>query len=238
MTKILVAVVAVSVLGAVVYYQGKKKGTKGALFTLPELSYAYNALEPHIDAETMKIHYTKHHQDYVDKLNEALKDYPQLKSKSVSELLENLEAIPEAIREEVKNNGGGHANHSFFWQVLSPESTREPVGKIKELIAKHFGSFDTFKTAFNKAAKEVFGSGWAWLVLTKAGELIIMTTHNQDSPISQGLIPLLGLDVWEHAYYLKYQNKRPDYIQAWWNVVNWNQVEKNFEEAMGNKRGS
>ena len=233
--RILVALATVGVLGAVYYYQDKKK-SKGPLYTLPELPYAYEALEPHIDAETMKLHYTKHHQTYVNKLNEALKDYPKLRAKPVTALLENLNDVPEKIRQSVIDNGGGHANHSFFWQVMTPESTKEPVGKTKELINKNFENFDAFKTKFTKAAEELFGSGWVWLVIAKEGALKLVTTTNQDSPLSQGLKPLLALDVWEHAYYLKYHNVRNDYIKAWWSVVNWKQVEKNLEQATVNNK--
>jgi superoxide dismutase, Fe-Mn family len=230
MVRILVALATVGFLGAVHYYQERKKD-RGAVFVLPELPYAYYALEPFIDEETMKLHHDKHHQAYVDKLNETLKDHPKLRSKKITELLENLNGLPESLYEPVKNFGGGHANNSFFWQVMTPNSTKEPVGKIKVLITEHFGSFDAFKKQFSQVANAIFGSGWAWLVMSKDGEFQIMTTANQDSPLSEGLKPLLALDVWEHAYYLKYHNKRSDYIDAWWNVVNWNQVEKNFDQA-------
>lgn len=234
--RVLVALATVTVLGAVYYYQ-EKNSSKGALYTLPELPYAYDALEPYIDAQTMKIHYSKHHQGYVNKLNEALKEYPKLRSKPVTVLLENLTDIPEKIRQSVVNNGGGHANHSFFWQVMTPTSTKEPVGKTKELIAKSFGNFETFKTQFAQAALDLFGSGWVWLVVTKDGQLSIITTANQDSPLSQGLKPLLALDVWEHAYYLQYHTMKNDYVQGWWSVVNWKQVEKNFEQTTMNTAG-
>lgn len=199
-------------------------------YKLPDLPYAYNALEPYIDEMTMKIHHTKHHQTYVDKLNAALKDHPELQKKSVEELIADLSAVPEAIRTAVRNHGGGHANHSFFWQVMKGEKM-SPQGEVAGAIDKKFGSADKFKDAFSASAAGVFGSGWCWLVVNK-GELEVMATPNQDSPVSQGKKPVLGLDVWEHAYYLKYQNKRPDYIKEWWNVVNWPQVEKNYKQAL------
>lgn len=209
------------------------KGTTGLAypFALPELPYKHNALEPHIDALTMEIHHKKHHQAYVDNLNAALKDHPELHKKTVVELLTQLDALPESIRTAVRNNGGGHYNHSFFWTIMGPKSGGEPKGELKEAINKYFKDFATFKEQFSTAAKKVFGSGWAWLVMDKQGNLQVISTANQDSPISQGLEPLLGLDVWEHAYYLKYQNKRPDYIEAWWHVVNWPKVEEYFKKA-------
>lgn len=197
-------------------------------FTLPDLPYAYDALEPHIDAKTMEIHHSKHHAAYIEKLNTALKDHDEFADKSIEELIADLNAVPEAIRTAVRNNGGGHANHSFFWPLLSPEGGGEPTGKLAEAIKKDLGDFKTFKEQFEKAATTQFGSGWAWLCVGKDGKLLVTSTPNQDSPLSSGLKPVLGLDVWEHAYYLKYQNKRPDYVTAFWNVVNWNQAEKNF----------
>lgn len=194
---------------------------------LPALPYAHNALEPHIDARTMEIHHGKHHQGYVNNLNKALEGQTNLQSKSVEELLQNLEAIPESIRTAVRNNGGGHANHSLFWPCMSPNGGGEPSGELAEAIKAAFGSFASFKEQFSTAAATRFGSGWAWLCVEKSGGLVVMSTPNQDSPLSQGLKPILGLDVWEHAYYLHYQNRRPDYIAAWWNVVNWEQVAKN-----------
>ena len=182
-------------------------------FELPQLPYAYDALEPHIDKETMNIHHTKHHNTYVTNLNNAIKGNAELESKSVEELVANLDAVPEAIRTAVRNNGGGHANHSLFWQLLSPNGGGAPSGEIADAITKKFGSFDSFKDEFAKAAAGRFGSGWAWLVVNN-GELEITSTPNQDSPLSEGKTPVLGLDVWEHAYYLKYQNRRPDYIGA------------------------
>ncbi|MDY7042751.1 superoxide dismutase [Virgibacillus sp. M23] len=201
-----------------------------AKFELPELPYAYDALEPTIDKETMNIHHTKHHNTYVTKLNGALEGHADLQNKSVEELISNLDAIPESARTAVRNNGGGHANHSLFWKVLSPNGGGEPTGELADKINEKFGSFDKFKEEFANAAAGRFGSGWAWLVLNNE-ELEIMSTPNQDSPIMEGKKPLLGLDVWEHAYYLKYQNKRPDYISAFWNVINWDQVTKNYNEA-------
>lgn len=196
------------------------------MFILPVLPYAYDALEPYIDARTMEIHYTKHHQAYVDKLNEAVNKHPELFKKSVQELLKNLQAVPEDIRNDVRNQGGGHANHTLFWQLMKPQGGGEPQGKLAAAIAQKFGSFAQFKEQFNDAAKKRFGSGWAWLVVDASGNLSIISSANQDSPLSDGLTPLLGLDVWEHAYYLKYQNRRPDYITAWWSVVNWDKVEE------------
>jgi Fe-Mn family superoxide dismutase len=188
--------------------------------TLPSLPYAFDALEPHIDAQTMQIHHGKHHQAYINNLNAALEAHPDLQGKSVEDLIKDLNALPEAIRTAVRNNGGGHANHSLFWTLLGPNAGGAPTGKAAEAINGTFGSFDAFKEAFAKAATTRFGSGWAWLV-SSSGKLAIESTANQDSPIMEGKKPILGLDVWEHAYYLKYQNRRPDYIGAFWNVVNW-----------------
>ncbi|MFS0575222.1 superoxide dismutase [Sporosarcina sp. 179-K 3D1 HS] len=196
-------------------------------YTLPELPYAYDALEPHIDKETMNIHHTKHHNTYITNLNNALEGNEELLSKSIEELISDMDAIPEEKRTAVRNNGGGHANHSFFWQILSPNGGGQPSGALAEAIDKKFGSFDAFKEEFAKAGATRFGSGWAWLVLNN-GELEVMSTANQDSPLMEGKTPLLGLDVWEHAYYLNYQNRRPDYISAFWNVVNWDEVAKRY----------
>jgi len=201
-----------------------------ATFELPELPYAEDALEPTIDKETMNIHHTKHHNTYVTKLNSALEGHSDLQNKSLEDLIGNLDAVPEEIRTAVRNNGGGHANHSLFWKVMSPNGGGEPTGELADKINEKYGSFDKFKDEFSSAAAGRFGSGWAWLVLNN-GELEIESTPNQDSPIMEGKTPLLGLDVWEHAYYLKYQNKRPDYIAAFWNVVNWDEVAKNYNEA-------
>lgn len=194
--------------------------------TLPALPYAYDALEPHIDARTMEIHHTKHHQTYVDKLNAALSKYPELADKPLDELLKDLNAVPEDIRTAVRNHGGGHYNHSMFWKIMAPNAGGQPSGKLAEMITAKFGSFDKFKEEFNTAAANRFGSGWAWLSIDKTGALVVTSSANQDCPLSDGLKPILCLDVWEHAYYLKYQNRRPDYTSAWWNVVNWTEVEK------------
>lgn len=199
-------------------------------FKLMELPYAYDALEPHIDARTMEIHHTKHHQGYTNKLNAALEKYPELQSKSAKELLENLGSLPEEIRTAVRNNGGGYKNHNIFWKVMSPNGGGQPKGKLAEAINAKFGSFDSFKDQFSKAAATRFGSGWAWLCKDGNGNLSVTSTANQDSPFTDGLIPVLGLDVWEHAYYLNYQNRRGDYISAWWNVVNWDEVARRFEK--------
>lgn len=199
-------------------------------FTLPELPYSYDALEPYIDAQTMEIHHTKHHQAYTDKLNAALEQHPDWAEKTIDQILADLEAVPENIRTAVRNNGGGYANHNLFWTIMAPNSGGEPSGDIASAIDSAFGSFADFKQKFSDAATGQFGSGWAWLVLAN-GALEIMGTPNQDSPVSHSKVPLLGLDVWEHAYYLKYQNKRPDYIEAWWNVVNWEAVERRYAAA-------
>ncbi|MBI2485844.1 MAG: superoxide dismutase [Deltaproteobacteria bacterium] len=198
---------------------------------LPKLPYSYDALEPHVDARTMDIHHTKHHQTYVNNLNAALEKHPDLQGKSVEDLLKNLSAIPEDIRNAVRNNGGGHLNHSMFWPMMSPQRGGEPTGELAKAINSTFGSFANFKDQFVKAAIGRFGSGWAWFSVDSSGKLVITSTPNQDNPISEGHKPILGLDVWEHAYYLKYQNRRPDYIAAWWNVVNWEQVAKNYAAA-------
>jgi Fe-Mn family superoxide dismutase len=195
---------------------------------LPKLPYSYDALEPHIDTRTMEIHHTKHHQTYVNNLNAALEKYPELQSKGVDYLLKNLNAIPEDIRTAVRNNGGGHLNHSLFWPMMSPKGGGEPKGDLAKAINSAFGAFTNFKEQFAKAGIGRFGSGWAWLNVESGDKLVITSTPNQDSPISEGQKPILGVDVWEHAYYLKYQNRRPDYIAAWWNIVNWEQVAKNY----------
>jgi Fe-Mn family superoxide dismutase len=197
-------------------------------FTLPPLPYAFNALEPHIDTMTMEIHHGKHHQAYITNVNKALESAPELASKSVEELLANNCAIvPEAIKTAVRNHGGGHYNHSMFWNILGPGAGGAPVGNLAAAINSTFGGFDAFKEKFNAAAAGRFGSGWAWLVKSSSG-LDIYSTANQDCPLMEGKFPVIGLDVWEHAYYLKYQNRRPDYINAWWNVVNWAEAEKRF----------
>jgi Fe-Mn family superoxide dismutase len=200
-------------------------------YQLPKLPYGYDALEPHIDARTMEIHYTKHHQTYINNVNAALEKYPALAEKSVEDLISDLSAIPEDIRTAVRNNGGGHANHSLFWTIMGPKAGGEPKGELADAIKSTFGGFDGFKDQFSKAATGRFGSGWAWLSVDGGGKLILSSTANQDSPLSEGLTPILGLDVWEHAYYLNYQNRRPDYIAAWLNVVNWKQVASNYSRA-------
>ncbi|WP_026572443.1 superoxide dismutase [Bacillus sp. UNC438CL73TsuS30] len=199
-------------------------------FELPQLPYAENALEPHIDKETMNIHHTRHHNTYVTNLNNALAGNEELLSKSVEEVISNLDAVPEAARTAVRNNGGGHANHSLFWTILSPNGGGAPSGELADAINSKFGSLEAFKEEFAKAATTRFGSGWAWLAVNN-GELEVTSTPNQDSPLMEGKTPILGLDVWEHAYYLKYQNKRPDYIGAFWNVVNWDEVAKRYSAA-------
>jgi superoxide dismutase, Fe-Mn family len=198
-------------------------------YELPPLPYPFDALEPHIDAETMEIHHDKHHQAYITNANNALKDYPQLAAKPVEELIADLSVVPEAIRTTVRNNAGGHANHSFFWLILGPNAGGAPKGRLADAITSTFGSFDQFKEKFQAAGAGRFGSGWAWLVINKAGSLEITSTPNQDSPIMEGLRPVLGVDVWEHSYYLKYQNRRPDYLKAVWNVINWDAAGKHFE---------
>ena len=197
---------------------------------LPNLPYAYDALEPHFDKETMNIHHTKHHNTYITNLNAALEGHAELADKSVEELVANLNEVPEAIRTAVRNNGGGHANHTFFWTILSPNGGGQPVGELATAIEAKFGSFDAFKEEFAKAGATRFGSGWAWLVVNN-GELEVTSTPNQDSPLTEGKTPVIGLDVWEHAYYLNYQNRRPDYIGTFWNVVDWNAAEKRYQEA-------
>jgi Fe-Mn family superoxide dismutase len=193
--------------------------------SLPPLPYDFSALEPHIDTQTMQIHHGKHHQAYVNNLNAALEKHPALQSKSAEDLIRDLAAVPEDIRTAVRNNGGGHVNHTMFWTLMAPNAGGAPTGTLADAITAAFGSFDAFKEAFGKAGVGRFGSGWAWLIDT-GGKLSIESSANQDNPISEGKKPILGLDVWEHAYYLKYQNRRPDYISAWWNVVNWAEVAK------------
>ena len=199
-------------------------------FTLPELPYAHNALEPHIDEETMKIHHGKHHNTYVTNLNGALEGHSDLQGKSLEELISDLDALPESIRGAVRNNGGGHYNHTLFWEIMSPNGGGAPTGDLAAAIDEAFGSFDNFKEEFTKAGLTRFGSGWAWLVV-EAGKLVITSTPNQDNPLMEGKNAILGADVWEHAYYLKYQNKRPDYLAAFFNVVNWDEVAKRFAAA-------
>jgi superoxide dismutase, Fe-Mn family len=200
-------------------------------FTLPDLPYAFNALEPHIDAKTMEIHHDKHHGTYVSKLNAALEKAPSFQSKTIEDILRSLDAVPAEVRTAVRNHGGGHYNHTLFWKMLSPKGGGKPTGELASAMDRAFGSFDTFKEQFGTAAANLFGSGWAWLCADSSGKLSIVSTPNQDNPISQGMKPLLGLDVWEHAYYLKYQNRRPEYIAAFWNVVSWSQVAANLSAS-------
>jgi Fe-Mn family superoxide dismutase len=200
------------------------------MHTLPELPYAHDALEPHIDTQTMQIHHGKHHAAYVSNLNAALEGHDALQRKSIEALIGDLDAVPEGIRGAVRNNGGGHANHSLFWTSMSPNGGGAPSGALGAAIDRDFGSFGAFQEQFAKAAATRFGSGWAWLILD-GGKLAITSTPNQDSPLMEGKTPLLGLDVWEHAYYLHYQNRRPDYVKAWWNVVDWNAVDERFRAA-------
>ena len=202
-------------------------------FTLPPLPYDYAALEPYIDARTMEIHHTKHHQGYVNNLNAALEKAPELQDWSLDRLLQNLDKVPEAIRTAVRNNAGGHWNHSLFWTLMAPNAGGEPTDKLAEAIDKSFGGFAKLKEQFNAAAAGRFGSGWAWLVVEPAGKLAITSTPNQDTPLMDGRTALLGVDVWEHAYYLKYQNRRADYVNAWWNTVNWPEGAKRYQEAAG-----
>ncbi|MBV9298212.1 MAG: superoxide dismutase [Verrucomicrobia bacterium] len=201
-------------------------------YELPPLPYPFDALEPHIDAKTMEIHHDKHHQTYITNANNALKDHPDLAAKPVEELIANLSVVPEGIRSVVRNNAGGHANHSFFWKILGPHAGGTPSGKLAEAIDSTFGGFEQFKEKLQAAGAARFGSGWAWLVVNKTGKLEIVSTPNQDSPIMDGSKPVVGVDVWEHAYYLKYQNRRPDYLKAVWSVVNWEAVAKNYDTAV------
>ncbi|MGH9898878.1 MAG: superoxide dismutase [Pyrinomonadaceae bacterium] len=198
---------------------------------LPSLAYDAAALEPYIDTQTMQLHHGKHHQAYVDNLNKALEQSPDLQSKSAIELIKDLANIPEAIRAAVRNNGGGHVNHTMFWTIMKPSGGGAPTGAIANAIKDTFGDFENFKTKFNEAGVKQFGSGWAWLVRSKTGKLEIVSTPNQDNPLTEGHFPILGNDVWEHAYYLKYQNRRPEYLKEWWNVVNWDEINKRYAEA-------
>jgi len=199
-------------------------------FTVPDLTYPYDALEPHIDKETMTLHHDKHHAAYVTNLNAAIEKHPELANKSVYELIGDLNAVPEDIRAAVRNNGGGHVNHSMFWTIMGPRGGGDPKGALADAIKSAFGDLETFKNQFNDAGLKQFGSGWAWLILNKDDKLQIVSTANQDNPMSVGSRPVFGNDVWEHAYYLKYQNRRGDYLKAWWNVVNWDGVAERFEQ--------
>ncbi len=198
-------------------------------FEVPPLPYPYEALEPHIDAQTMHLHHDKHHQAYVDNFNAAVEKAPELKNKSAEDILRDLNSVPESVRTAVRNHGGGHVNHSMFWAIMGPNGGGDPTGPIADAIKSTFGDFNAFKEKFNDAGAKQFGSGWAWLVHGNGG-LQVISTPNQDSPLSQGLYPILGNDVWEHAYYLKYQNRRAEYLKAWWNVVNWNEVNARFQK--------
>ena len=200
-------------------------------YELPPLPYAYNALDPHIDDATMHFHHDKHHAAYVTNLNAAIEKHPELGSKSPEDLIRNLSAIPEDIRNAIRNNGGGHVNHTMFWEIMGPNKGGNPTGAIADVFKNALGGFDKFKEAFEKAGLGQFGSGWAWLIRTKGGEFKVTSTPNQDNPLSNGDFPILGNDVWEHAYYLKYQNKRGDYLKAWWNVINWDEVNKRLAQA-------
>jgi len=202
-------------------------------FEVPPLPYDYNALEPYIDTQTMQLHHDKHHAAYVNNLNAALQNAPQLASLAIDDLIRRISDVPESIRTAVRNNGGGHLNHSMFWQIMTPNGGGAPSGELGNAINSTFGSFDQFKAAFNDAGVKRFGSGWAWLILDASGKLQVISTANQDSPLIDGNYPIMGNDVWEHAYYLKYQNRRPDYLNAWWNVVNWNEREKRYQQAKG-----
>ncbi|MES1021963.1 superoxide dismutase [Gloeocapsa sp. BRSZ] len=198
-------------------------------FELSALPYNYDALEPYIDAQTMQLHHDMHHQAYVNNLNAAVEKHAQLQSKSLEDLVRELNSIPDDVRTAVRNNGGGHVNHTMFWEIMGPNSGGEPTGAVGEAIQDTFGDFETFKQRFNDAGTKQFGSGWVWLVRSPDGKLEVMSTPNQDSPITQGYFPIMGNDVWEHAYYLKYQNRRAEYLKQWWNVVNWDEINKRFE---------
>ncbi|MBC8101167.1 MAG: superoxide dismutase [Cytophagales bacterium] len=200
-------------------------------YTLPALPYPYEALEPHIDTLTMQIHHDKHHQAYVNNLNAAVKEHPDLQAKSPEQLVKDLDSVPESIRPAVRNNGGGHVNHTFFWEILTPGGATEPSGELMTAIQQAFGTVDALKAAVNDAGTKRFGSGWSWVVTDAAGALSVVSTPNQDSPLTDGKTPILGVDVWEHAYYLKYQNKRPDYLAAWWSVLNWDKVAENYAKS-------
>ncbi|HEX5157261.1 MAG TPA: superoxide dismutase [Ktedonobacterales bacterium] len=204
-------------------------------YELPPLPYDYNALEPYIDEETMHLHHDKHHQAYINNLNAALQGQSQFENMSIDELIRSLNSVPDNIRTAVRNNGGGHINHSMFWQIMKPNGGGEPTGDLASAISSTFGSFDQFKAAFNDAGAKRFGSGWAWLVIGADGKLAVTSTANQDSPLIDGQYPVMGNDVWEHAYYLKYQNRRPEYLAAWWNVVNWDEIGKRYAQGMSGR---
>jgi Fe-Mn family superoxide dismutase len=202
-------------------------------YELPPLPYDYSALEPYIDTQTMQLHHDKHHQTYVTNLNNALKDQTQFASLSLEDLMRRINEVPESVRTAVRNNGGGHINHTMFWQIMKPNGGGEPTGAIASAIQSAFGSFDALRTAFNDAGVKRFGSGWAWLVLDRSGKLSVTSTANQDSPFMDGNYPVMGNDVWEHAYSLKYQKRRPDYLNAWWNVVNWDEISRRYQQGGG-----
>ncbi|HKV85205.1 MAG TPA: superoxide dismutase [Ktedonobacterales bacterium] len=204
-------------------------------YQLPPLPYDYNALEPHIDEQTMRLHHDKHHQAYVDNVNKALQGQAQFENLPVEELLRRINEVPADIRTAVQNNGGGHANHSMYWQIMKPNGGGTPAGELADAINAAFGSFDNFKTAFNDAGTKRFGSGWAWLVLGQDGKLAVTSSANQDSPLMTGQLPIMGNDVWEHAYYLKYQNRRAEYLNAWWNVLNWDEIARRYSQAKSGK---
>lgn len=211
---------------------GEPQNESEDTFELPPLPYDYNALEPYIDAETMQFHHDKHHASYTRKLNAAIAKYPTLQTMSAEELLRNISSVPEDIRKTVRQNGGGYVNHKMYWEIMSPDGGGEPTGALATAIDDIFGSFDGFKEKFNEAGRQRFGSGWAWLVRNREGKLEVMSTPNQDSPLMQGLVPIMGNDVWEHAYYLTYRNSRGEYLEQWWNVVNWEEIGKRFEQAI------
>lgn len=213
----------------------RKEDSETMAYELPPLPYDYNALEPYIDEETMHLHHDKHHQAYVNNLNAALQGQSQFENMSIDQLIRSLNSVPENIRTAVRNNGGGHINHSMFWQIMKPSGGGEPTGDLASAISSAFGSFDQFKAAFNDAGAKRFGSGWAWLVIGADSKLAVTSTANQDSPLIDGLYPVMGNDVWEHAYYLKYQNRRPEYLAAWWNVVNWDEIAKRFAQGMSGR---
>jgi Fe-Mn family superoxide dismutase len=226
-------VVAVTKLGPLARANGvhEIEAPKPKLFELPPLPYALDALEPHIDARTMEIHYTKHHQAYVTKLNEAVAKHPELYNNDVETLLRGIQTVPEDIRTAVRNHGGGHANHSLFWKIMKKDGGGTPKNALADAMGSEFGSFDAFKERFSATAMGVFGSGWAWLCVGNDGKLLVKSLPNQDSPLMEGLTPIMGLDVWEHAYYLKYQNRRAEYVAAWWNVLNWDEIGRRFDAA-------
>lgn len=227
---VLSALSIISFIALIPTITAKSNNLEVPQFELKPLPYAYDALEPYIDKETMMLHHDKHEKAYVDNLNKAIAKYPELYKKGLEGILRDLNSVPEDVRETVRNNAGGVYNHEFFWSIMSPEKDQTPKGELLNAINKNFNSLEDFKNKFKEAALGRFGSGWAWLVLDENGDLSIISTPNQDSPISQGLTPILGIDVWEHAYYLKYQNRRGDYIDNWWHVVNWKQVEDNYNK--------